>query len=494
MSELGPAIRALGASAAAELRRRDLRACARSAWLGAGPLLVAAPLALLGAAWGLRALGVESGPRGFAALAGVSFGFGLAYTLARTLRLRDRTLGVGDGLARLDRELASEGRLQAAHEFLAHAERTPFMQAAVEDSAAIAARARAHRLADDPRDPLPRRAWLAPAASLALCALAAWLAPRPSSAPGADGRVELAAAPSGDGARRSREESPGRATPPPARTPEGQPKPREQGAPSNGEERPASSEPERQARESTGKTGEGRSAQATPTSSSSESRGFMSSQSPPSEPGEAGKPNPKKSKKAAQKEPEAAPRKKLDEPSGSTAGKGTGSGSSKNPGSTDWQSKDQVSSDEETPLEHEEDVDDESDESEARGGLQPSLRDRRPSVNRDLTIGFGNQKPPPDANGRGGPSDQKKSRGVAALVLGVPLPDHVKGQPNPGRTKITQERVEPRSEDAAPIEAAARTPRAQPIGALNRRELEPWMREIVRGYFLKLRTKSESQP
>ena len=77
-------------------------------------------------------------------------------------------------------------------------------------------------------------------------------------------------------------------------------------------------------------------------------------------------------------------------------------------------------------------------------GLQPNMRDRRPAANRDLTIGFGNE-PNPDANGRGGPSEQKKSRGVASLVLGVPIPDHVKGPPNPGRTKITQERVQPRA-------------------------------------------------
>ena len=50
---------------------------------------------------------------------------------------------------------------------------------------------------------------------------------------------------------------------------------------------------------------------------------------------------------------------------------GTGSGSSKNPGSTDWQSKDQVSSDEEQPLGEDAEVDDEDEESEARGGLQP---------------------------------------------------------------------------------------------------------------------------
>ena len=52
-----------------------------------------------------------------------------------------------------------------------------------------------------------------------------------------------------------------------------------------------------------------------------------------------------------------------------------------------------------------------------------------------MQIGFGN-RPSPDANGRGGPSQAKKSRGTASLILGVPIPDHIKGQPNPGKTKI----------------------------------------------------------
>jgi hypothetical protein len=76
-------------------------------------------------------------------------------------------------------------------------------------------------------------------------------------------------------------------------------------------------------------------------------------------------------------------------------------------------------------------------------------------------------------------------------VLGVPLPDHVKGQPNPGRTKITQERVEPRSDTSDVTPASARKPREQPIGTLAHHELEPWMRELVRSFFLKVRTPSQ---
>ena len=82
------------------------------------------------------------------------------------------------------------------------------------------------------------------------------------------------------------------------------------------------------------------------------------------------------------------------------------------------------------------------------------------------------------------------SDGAGGWYLGG-LFDHVKGQPNPGRIKITQERVEPRADEAALISAAGRQERNAPMGALMRSELPPWMREIVRSYFLKLRTQSE---
>ena len=113
-------------------------------------------------------------------------------------------------------------------------------------------------------------------------------------------------------------------------------------------------------------------------------------------------------------------------------------------------------------------------------------------MNRDLGIGFGNQKNP-DANGRGGPSEQKKSRGVASLVLGVPIPDHVKGRPNPGKTKITQERVEPMAEDAEPVTAGERRQRETPVGHLSRPDLLPWMRDLLKSYYLSLRSEEASK-
>ena len=107
-------------------------------------------------------------------------------------------------------------------------------------------------------------------------------------------------------------------------------------------------------------------------------------------------------------------------------------------------------------------------------------------MSRDLQIGFGN-RPNPDANGRGGPSEQKKSRGVASLVLGVPIPDRIKGRPGPGPTKITQERIEPQAEEPGAIDAAPRMARKRPTGPLGNLDLDPGLKALVRRYFLNRR-------
>lgn len=98
-----------------------------------------------------------------------------------------------------------------------------------------------------------------------------------------------------------------------------------------------------------------------------------------------------------------------------------------------------------------EEVEDEEEESEQRGGVMPSTRDNMQPPARELSIsGDG----PPD-DGRGGPTPPKKSRGTASLVLGVRLPDQVRGQPNPGTAKTTIEQVPPVPRDAAPRPASA---------------------------------------
>jgi len=229
----------------------------------------------------------------------------------------------------------------------------------------------------------------------------------------------------------------------------------------------------------------GQTSQAKSSGRASQSRGMPGSQAPSGSP----EPTPKlvkKDRKPKDTDGSEAQRKKVEDQSGATAGRGSSGGSSRNPASTEWSSKDRTETADNEEFEQEEDVDDEESESDARGGLQPNLRDRRPPVNRDLAIGFGNMASE-DSNGRGGPGERKKSRGVAGLVLGVPVPDHVKGQPNPGRVKVTQERVQPQGEDMPKDTAGDRGRRTSPMGHLSERTLDASMRQIVRGYFLKTR-------
>lgn len=245
---------------------------------------------------------------------------------------------------------------------------------------------------------------------------------------------------------------------------------------------------EDEARESKGSFGSGRGAQARRAKGSGQSQGAASDQAPSSL--KEQKPQKPKSKP---KEPgddnKEEDRKKADKDrSGATSGAGRGVGSVKNPTASKWESKDQVVTDREEDIEEDPEVEDEDSDDENRGGLQPNLRERKPPVNRDLQISFGvGRKPPPDANGRGGKSGLKKQRGVAQLVLGVPYPDLIRGKPNPGQSKVTQERVEPRSETAAPEQAQPRMPRAAPLARNGPDRLDPWMRRAVERFFLQRR-------
>ena len=63
----------------------------------------------------------------------------------------------------------------------------------------------------------------------------------------------------------------------------------------------------------------------------------------------------------------------------------------------------------------------------------------------------------------------------------------MKGQANPGKTKVTQQRIEPDAESADPLDAEGRRPRDRAIGSVASPDVSPWMRDIIRSYFLRLR-------
>ena len=444
-------------------------------------LLAAVPagaLVLLGIGW---LAGRELVPLPVPLIAAIAV-FGPILVLAiLAFRAANRPIPGDLALATVDRELGLEDRLQTAAELLRIPDRTPFMQAALEDAARFTLEARERRLRLRRAALLDRRNFLWIHGAIVLLVLLSVL-PRPEAATSRS----TAEAPAAGSLEARSEPTPGpeeRPEDPPAapverestsgRAPEG-----------GGVSPPQAAVPETEdeLRASRGRTAAGRSADAAAATGASDSKGSPSNQSQASTPS-ARKPakKPRQPTKPSP-EPETNAPKQEDE-SGSTAGRGAATGSQRSPAASRWSSRDQVTSEEEQDLEDEDDVDDEIEENEARGGVQPGLRDRKPPVNRDLSIGFGNMKNP-DANGRGGPGDQKKSRGVATLVLGVPIPDHVKGRPNPGRTKVTQERVRPEPEESSSVTATSRPPRQESTGPLDRSPLSPWMRRLVRDWFL----------
>jgi len=396
----------------------------------------------------------------------------------------------GEALERVEAAVHARGRLRAADDFLARGPSTAFMQAAVEDAERFVETAQ--------RAPLPRAAdapvvwsWREPALAAALVLLG-WLLPSVPSPFERAPREVVAGTDAEVSPRRSVSEEARRAErrAPPETTPAGKRDARRDKSRTASSDRYATDDTEAtrgtRARSRAGQPGEGGSA-----SKAAGAPGSPSEQDPAVKKVE----KPKSTKAPVRRDPpkEAPPSKPSDskQKSGMTAGRGSKGGSTRNPTTSNWSSKDKVPDDDQKDLESDDDVEDEDSDSEARGGVQPNLRDRKPPVNRDLAIGFGN-RPSPQANGRGGPSQRKKSRGTASLVLGVPIPDHVRGNPSPGRTKVTQERVEPRAEESEPASAAARGRRNAPIGSVATPDTSPWLQRILKEYFLALRADADA--
>ena len=402
-----------------------------------------------------------------------------------------------DALAWVDRTYDLEDRLVTGDEFLKLDSTNPFVLASIEDAASVAKDTTTVQLPTriSPWS-LSRLAVAAPFAAILLILASLLIHPSEPQASGGQSPTVRAAEPSGvtSDKKKGKKKTPNAAKKK-SSVKETEEKVDEKTTP--GATRKQQPNPQKLSdliKETSGKTEAGQSADAASASGASQSKGVPSreSQTSKSDPTQPRKKKRKKKKKPSAKQSKSR-KKPTNEPSGSTSGRGSSGGSSRNPVSTPWSSKDKVAEVEQDADANDDDVDDEESKSEARGGVQPNLRDRRPPVSRDLTIGFGNRSNP-DANGRGGPGQQKKSRGTASLVLGVPIPDQIKGQPNPGKTKITQERVEPKAEDSPTALAQERQIRTDPFGFVPRQNLEPWMRDLIRKYFLSIRSASEKKP
>lgn len=133
--------------------------------------------------------------------------------------------------------------------------------------------------------------------------------------------------------------------------------------------------------------------------------------------------------------------------------------------------------------------DEEDEEQESGASSKPMLEQRKAPADRQLSpAGAGQEQENPDANGRSGAGGLKKTRGVAAKLLGVPMPDQLTGHSNPGRVKINRKNANPNLQAQ---ESGAPSPHGQldqSIGSVPDTNMNAWMRQLIQTYFTKNKT------
>ncbi len=113
----------------------------------------------------------------------------------------------------------------------------------------------------------------------------------------------------------------------------------------------------------------------------------------------------------------------------------------------------------------------ETDGSQQRGGVQPAMPDRTQAPSREL--GITGPKSKRVGTGRGGPSPVKKARGAASLLMGVPMPDFVRGRSSPGHSAVTQEKMAPMTFGGEAVRSHPARARSTREAVVNRFEV-PW--------------------
>ncbi len=402
-------------------------------------------------------------------------------------------------LARYDELLHTRDRLVTADEFL-HSDslaevslQSAFMQAAVHDTRATLQAALAHTL-----PPLPRPPWQSPVGSLAGGIGAVLLllltrfdlgttTPRPAVPTDAVNPVTEVAS-------LSRPASPppvARRVTRPAATPHA-PEPAGAEDASKSQDRSTRRQP-KQEDALDGQTGSGGSSLARSSNAGSQAAGSASSQkSQPMKRPEAKPPGEDPPETAASSKAKRPPKKQEGGPMSLDANSGQGktstSSGSQNPFEATEES-DKTGQGSQLDAE-DEGAEDEDEQEKSNSVSKPMGNTKEPAVDRNLS----NQPPGDDpGNGRGGPGQIKKTRGVPSMILGIPVPDRVPGVPSPGRSKVTQEFTRPKEEAQAPVAALSPLARAGAIGHVEQPDLVPWRRALVETYFSRLR-QSPDQP
>ena len=397
-------------------------------------------------------------------------------------------------LALYDRELGLKDRLQAADQYLAKAGRSDFEQAAVEDARAYAQTALERKL---PPVVIRPPGWIPPhrrlgALAAVLLAAALWIGQHSASEASVSETLVAEAVP-GD-LRRGPDMT--QVLPDPL-----QPRPASISARRNTEVEVPKSEAESDQGEmeasdfSARRQSDNRSAAGSDARRSNRARQAQSGASGQrAEKQEQDESEPRKNQPKEQK-PRDPPKEEEDQPKESAGLKG---GRGEMSGGRMAASDHAAAQDKTRQPEPEGDSDfgdeEEDEEQKAGSASKPLISQRKAPVNRSLTPSADSDQERDDLNGRGGPSGLKKTRGVAAMLLGVPLPDYLQGKVNPGRMKIQSEQGRAEEHQADSALARERPARDAAVGHTLHREIPPLGRDVVRNYFLAQRTNGGQGP
>ena len=226
--------------------------------------------------------------------------------------------------------------------------------------------------------------------------------------------------------------------------------------------------------------------QGAQSSTSQQSSGFKSEQKdlPESRPNQKSKPRSPEKKPTARKPPTENENSE-NQMSGMSKSGSSNKVSTSSMSDSDYKTKDNPDL-EEVELEAD---DEEDEEQEAGASSKPMLEQRKAPADRQLSpSGAGQEQENPDANGRSGAGGLKKTRGVAAKLLGVPMPDQLTGHNNPGRVKINRKNANPNLQAQEPGATSPHGELDQSIGSVPDAQMSVWMRQLIQTYFTQKRT------
>lgn len=200
---------------------------------------------------------------------------------------------------------------------------------------------------------------------------------------------------------------------------------------------------------SEGPTGQHASGKSRSSQSSSDSRSAATGAGAKSEPGKT-EPGPIKKRRPGKKQTNGLPKvEQKNKTGGSINARGSSGAGSMRTAQNEWESEVKARSSDTDDFDLDEEPDEDRDKDKQRLGVQPALKSRTSQVSRELSLSMGRDINNDMMKGRGGPNAQKKSRGTATMIMGVPVPGFVQGRMLPGPTKSTQEEVEPSPREGA---------------------------------------------